>query len=229
MRYHIADQRLAPQGKLKISWAESKMPVLRLIRERFKKQKTLRNRNIGCCLHITTETANLVRTLQAGGARVFLTASNPLSTQDEVAAALALDGIGVFARHGESRKEYYENMNRVIRQSPEVLIDDGADICSEDGVVLVLTGDGKAGVAPLAKTFELAPVVPAPRLLTQIAPQGPLEAELRTGHLVGRLGQGRENAKAFLREHPDTMDEITAKLRENLDLPALISKDEEEE
>lgn len=130
MKFNIKDIKLALEGNKKIYWAESKMPVLRLIRQRFKKEKPLRNYRIGCCLHVTTETANLVRTLKAGGAEVFLSASNPLSTQDYVAAALAKDGIGVFARNGESRKAYYENMERVLENKPEVLIDDGADLIS---------------------------------------------------------------------------------------------------
>lgn len=130
MKYNIKDKKLAPEGNKRIDWAESKMPVLRLIRKRFKKEKPLKNYHIGCCLHVTTETANLVRTLRAGGAKVFLTASNPLSTQDDVAAALAMDGINVFARNGESRKEYYKNMSQVIKNKPEVLIDDGADLIS---------------------------------------------------------------------------------------------------
>jgi adenosylhomocysteinase len=130
MKYNIKNKKLAPAGERRIAWAETKMPVLRLIRRRFKKNKSLRNRRIGCCLHVTTETANLMRTLKAGGAQVFLTASNPLSTQDDVAAALAMDDIRVFARNGESRREYYDNMTQVLRGKPEVLIDDGADLIS---------------------------------------------------------------------------------------------------
>lgn len=130
MKNNVKNKKLAPEGNKRIEWADSKMPVLRLIRKRFKKEKTLRNRRIGCCLHVTTETANLMRTLKAGGAQVFLTASNPLSTQDDVAAALAIEGIGVFARNGESRKEYYDNMARILRNKPEVLVDDGADLIS---------------------------------------------------------------------------------------------------
>ncbi len=130
MKYNIKDKKLAPEGNRRIDWAESKMPVLRMIRGRFGKERPLKNRRIGCCLHVTTETANLVRTLKAGGARVFLTASNPLSTQDDVAAALAMSGISVFARNGESRKEYYANMSRVLENRPEILIDDGADLIS---------------------------------------------------------------------------------------------------
>lgn len=130
MKNNVKNKKLAPEGNKRIEWADSKMPVLGLIRKRFKKEKTLRNRRIGCCLHVTTETANLMRTLKAGGAQVFLTASNPLSTQDDVAAALAIEGIGVFARNGESRKEYYDNMAQVLRNKPEVLVDDGADLIS---------------------------------------------------------------------------------------------------
>ncbi len=130
MKFNIKDIKLASKGNKRIDWAESKMPVLRLIRRRFKKEKLLKNRRIGCCLHVTTETANLVRTLKSGGAEVFLSASNPLSTQDYVAAALAKDGIGIFACNGESRREYYKNMAQVLKNKPEVLIDDGADLIS---------------------------------------------------------------------------------------------------
>lgn len=128
--HRIRDIALAPEGQLKIDWAEAKMPVLRLIRERMKKEKPFRNRRVGCCLHVTTETANLMRTLRDGGAEVMLCASNPLSTQDYVAAALVADNISVYASRGDSRKEYYANMNRVIARRPEVLIDDGADLIS---------------------------------------------------------------------------------------------------
>lgn len=130
MKYHVRNIKRAAEGNRRIDWAESKMPVLRLIKKRFKKDKILKGRRIGCCLHVTTETANLMYALQAGGAHVFLTASNPLSTQDDVAAALAKKGIGVFARNGESRKEYYQHMEQVLKHRPEILIDDGADLIS---------------------------------------------------------------------------------------------------
>jgi adenosylhomocysteinase len=130
MDYNIRNKSLAAEGIKRIDWADAKMPVLTLLRERFKKEKSLRNRRIGCCLHVTTETANLMRTLSAGGAEVALCASNPLSTQDDVAAALAGENIGVFACRGDSRKEYYANMNQVIARRPEILIDDGADLIS---------------------------------------------------------------------------------------------------
>lgn len=127
---NIRDRRLAPDGQKRIDWADSKMPVLKLIRDRMKKAKTLKNRRIGCCLHVTTETANLMRTLRDGGAEVALCASNPLSTQDDVAAALVMENISVYACRGDSRKEYYSNMNQVLARKPEVLIDDGADLIS---------------------------------------------------------------------------------------------------
>jgi adenosylhomocysteinase len=130
IKYNIRDKNLAADGHKRIDWADAKMPVLKLIRERLKKTKPLKGRRIGCCLHVTTETANLMRTLRDGGAQVALCASNPLSTQDDVAAALAMENIGVFACRGDSRREYYANMNRVISQKPEVLIDDGADLIS---------------------------------------------------------------------------------------------------
>ncbi|MEO0137743.1 MAG: adenosylhomocysteinase [candidate division WOR-3 bacterium] len=130
MEYSIRDQKLSKEGYKRIEWAETKMPVLRLIRQRFIKEKPLKDRRIGCCLHVTTETANLVTTLKAGGAQVYLTASNPLSTQDDVAAALVAEGISVFAIKGESRKEYYTHLNQVLKNQPQILIDDGADLIS---------------------------------------------------------------------------------------------------
>uniref|UniRef100_A0A7C4XLZ3 Adenosylhomocysteinase n=1 Tax=candidate division WOR-3 bacterium TaxID=2052148 RepID=A0A7C4XLZ3_UNCW3 len=130
MEFNIKDKNLSKEGHKRIEWAESKMPVLQLIRERFKREKPLKGIRIGCCLHVTTETANLIKTLKAGGAEVYLTASNPLSTQDDVASALVDLGIGVFAIKGESRKEYYSNMMQVLKYKPEIIIDDGADLIS---------------------------------------------------------------------------------------------------
>jgi len=131
MDYKVRDIKLAKSGKLKIEWADNEMPVLRLIRERFKKEKPLSGVRVGACLHITTETANLARTLKAGGAKVSLCASNPLSTQDEVAASLVRDcKIPVFALCGENKKTYYQCIEAVLRQKPEVTLDDGADLVS---------------------------------------------------------------------------------------------------
>jgi len=127
----IADKKLAGQGKLRIEWAEQNMPVLRLIKERFKKVKPLKGVNLACCLHVTTETANLMITLKAGGANVALCASNPLSTQDDVSASLAHDyGIQVYAVRGENNKVYYKHINQALDNHPAITMDDGADLVS---------------------------------------------------------------------------------------------------
>ncbi|RLE57669.1 MAG: adenosylhomocysteinase [Thermoprotei archaeon] len=126
--YWVKDLSLASRGRLQIEWAERHMPVLLRIREMFEKEKPLKGITVGACLHVTKETAVLVRTLKAGGAEVYLCASNPLSTQDEVAAALVEDGIHVFAWRGMSTEEYYSAIAHVISAEPDVTIDDGADL-----------------------------------------------------------------------------------------------------
>jgi adenosylhomocysteinase len=129
MPHDIKDAALAPAGKLKIEWSERHMPVLALIRERFEADRPLAGQRISACLHVTTETANLARTLKAGGADVALCASNPLSTQDEVTASLVEDyGISVFAVHGASRELYYSHINRALDLKPTITMDDGADL-----------------------------------------------------------------------------------------------------
>lgn len=131
MECDIKDQGLAAEGKLRIEWAESHMPVLRTIRERFEKEKPLAGMTIGACLHVTTETANLMRTLKAGGANAALCASNPLSTQDDVAASLVKDyDIPVFAINGEDSKTYYQHINQLLDMNPHITMDDGADLIS---------------------------------------------------------------------------------------------------
>ncbi|MDL1971469.1 MAG: adenosylhomocysteinase [Candidatus Desulfofervidaceae bacterium] len=131
MEYHVKDMNLAEKGQLRIEWAEQTMPVLRLIKERFAKEKPLAGIRIGACLHVTTETANLMKTLKAGGAQVVLCASNPLSTQDDVAAALVkYDEIPVFAIKGEDRDTYYQHIESVLAISPMITMDDGADLIS---------------------------------------------------------------------------------------------------
>ncbi len=131
MKYDIKNPALSEKGKLRIEWAEANMPVLRLIRERFKEEKPLKGVKISCCLHVTTETANLMITLKSGGADVALTASNPLSTQDDVAASLVHDyGIPVFAINGEDRETYYQHIDAVLDPPPQITMDDGADLVS---------------------------------------------------------------------------------------------------
>ena len=131
MKSDIKNIKLAAEGKKRIIWAEHDMPVLKQIKKRFAKTKPLKDLKISACLHVTCETANLVRTLQAGGADVLLCASNPLSTQDDVAASLVKDfKISVFAKCGENRVTYYRHLQAAIRHEPEVTMDDGADLLS---------------------------------------------------------------------------------------------------
>ena len=129
--YDVKDMNLAEGGRRRIDWAEHEMPVLRLIRERFAKERPLKGMRIAACLHVTTETANLMSTLHDGGAEVVLTASNPLSTQDDVAAALVTHfEIPVFAIKGEDNVTYYKHINAALDQRPHMTMDDGADLVS---------------------------------------------------------------------------------------------------
>src|SRR5205807_2031256 len=129
--YDVKDIRLADAGKKRIEWAEREMPVLRLIRARFSKEKPLKGVRMACCLHITTETANLAITLKAGGADAVFCGSNPLSTQDDVAAALVKHyGISTHAIKGETHKTYYKHIQSAIAHRPQITMDDGADLVS---------------------------------------------------------------------------------------------------
>ncbi len=129
--YDVKDTSLADQGRLRIQWAAQEMPVLGLIKERFEKKKPLRGVRLSGCLHVTTETANLAKTLTAGGASLVLCASNPLSTQDDVAASLVInDEIPVFAVKGEDNETYYKHIRSAVEHRPQVTIDDGADLVS---------------------------------------------------------------------------------------------------
>ena len=129
MSYDIKDINLAPEGLQRILWADRDMPVLASIRERFEREKPLLGMRIGACLHVTTETANLMRTLAAGGAEVRLCASNPLSTQDDTAAALVAEyGIDVHAIKGEDTETYYRHVDAIIDSKPQITMDDGADV-----------------------------------------------------------------------------------------------------
>src|SRR6476661_9758207 len=127
--HDVTDLGFAEEGVRRIEWAEREMPVLRLIRERFEREKPLDGLRVGACLHVTTETANLMRTLKAGGADVALCASNLLSTQDDVAAALVANyGISVFARRGVDRDGFYSHLNAVADTHPHLTQDDGCDL-----------------------------------------------------------------------------------------------------
>jgi adenosylhomocysteinase len=129
--YDIRDRSLAESGRRRIEWAEQEMPVLRQIRQRFAKQRPLKGLRLAACLHVTTETANLMRTLQAGGADAVLCASNPLSTQDDVAASLVTqDEIPVYAIKGEDNQTYYAHIHAALDHKPDVTMDDGADLLS---------------------------------------------------------------------------------------------------
>jgi adenosylhomocysteinase len=127
----IKDKKLAPKGKLRIEWAERDMPVLTRVKEKFAKNQVLKGKKMSACLHVTAETANLVRTLKAGGADIVLCASNPLSTQDDVAASLVEDyGIPVYAIKGEDNDTYYKHLIAAIEHSPVTTMDDGCDLVS---------------------------------------------------------------------------------------------------
>src|SRR5213594_3997548 len=130
-KYHIRDLTSAPQGRKRILWANQDMPVLERVRSRFQKEKPLQGLNFAACLHVTAETANLVQTLKAGGAQVVLCASNPLSTQDDVAASLVQhDRIPVYAIKGENHKSYYSHLRAALDHGPVITMDDGADLVS---------------------------------------------------------------------------------------------------
>jgi len=129
--YDVRDLSLAEQGRKRIDWAENEMPVLRLLRERFAKERPLHGLRLSACLHVTAETANLARTLAAGGADVVLCASNPLSTQDDVAAALVTyEEIPVYAIKGEDNQTYYSHLSAALDHNPHITMDDGADLVS---------------------------------------------------------------------------------------------------
>src|SRR6187399_3663267 len=128
-RYDVKDLALAEEGKRRIEWADRQMPVLAAIRELFERERPLAGYRVSACLHVTTETANLMRTLQAGGADVVLCASNPLSTQDDAAAALVAEyGIATFARRGEDNETYYSHLRSVADTHPQLTMDDGCDL-----------------------------------------------------------------------------------------------------
>ena len=147
MEYDIADPELAETGARRVAWAGRRMPVLGTIRERFRAEQPLAGRRVAACLHVTAETANLMLALHDGGADVVLYASNPLSTQDDVAAALVDDGIAVFAVRGEDNERYYRHIHAVLDSKPDITMDDGADL------VTVLHTE-RTDLEPLGSTEE---------------------------------------------------------------------------
>jgi adenosylhomocysteinase len=197
--HDVADLSLAAEGVRRIEWAEREMPVLRLIRQRFERERPLDGLRIGACLHVTTETANLMRTLQAGGAQVALCASNPLSTQDDVAAALVAEyGISTFARRGVDRDGYYAHLNAVADTHPMLTQDDGCDLVS-------LIHRDRTDVLPgvLAGTEETTTgVIRLRAMAADGALRYPVVAvnEAKTKHLFdNRYGTGQSTVDGILR------------------------------
>ncbi len=156
MDYDIKDINLAAKGRLRIEWAEMSMAVLRTIKERFSKEKPLKGIRLSACLHVTTETAALVKTLKAGGAEVVVCASNPLSTQDDVAASLVADDeVPVFAIKGEDHATYYSHILSALKHEPHITMDDGADLVSSlHFIALKKWNDLESSVSEWAKTFS---------------------------------------------------------------------------
>src|ERR671928_329090 len=168
--YDIKNIELADDGKRRIEWAEREMPVLRLIRERFSQEKPLKGVRLIACAHVTTETANLVRALQAGGAESLLIASNPLSTQDDVAASLVADwGVPVYAIKGESTETYNRHVRTALDFRPQLIIDDGSDVVAtllkergeQQAEIIGSTEETTTGIQRL-EAMQTAGVLPFP-------------------------------------------------------------------
>jgi adenosylhomocysteinase len=195
----VKDLGLAPQGKLKIEWAERQMPVLRQIRARFEKEQPLKGLRIAACLHVTAETANLMRTLKAGGAEVTLCGSNPLSTNDEVAASLVADyGVATHAIKGEDHETYYRHILSAIDSKPNVTMDDGCDLVT---VIHTKRKDALAGM--IGGTEETTTGVIRLKAMAQQGVLGyPVVAinDADTKHLFdNRYGTGQSTLDGILR------------------------------
>jgi adenosylhomocysteinase len=198
-RYDVKDLALAPEGVRRIAWADRQMPVLAAIRERFEREQPLAGHRISACLHVTTETANLARTLSAGGADVVLCASNPLSTQDDVAAALVEEyGVGVFAIKGEDNDTYYRHIEAAVDHRPHLTMDDGADVIGvlhsarreQLGDVIAGTEETTTGVIRL-KALERDGKLGFPVIAVN---------EARTKHLFdNRYGTGQSTIDGIIR------------------------------
>lgn len=199
MRYEIKDLGLAEQGRQRIEWAEREMPVLRLIRERFAQERPLAGMRLAACAHVTTETANLVRALVAGGADCVLIASNPLSTQDDVAAALVAHwGVRVYAMKGESTEVYHRHVRTALDHEPQIIIDDGSDVVAtlvkerpaQAARVLGSTEETTTGINRL-RAMERAGVLPFPAIAVNNA---------QTKHLFdNRYGTGQSTLDGIIR------------------------------
>jgi adenosylhomocysteinase len=197
--FDIKDIGLAAEGKKRIEWSEREMPVLRLIRERFASEKPLEGIRLVACAHVTTETANLARTLQAGGAESILIASNPLSTQDEVAASLVADwGIPVFAIKGESTETYNRHVRTALDFRPQIIIDDGSDVVAtllkergeQKKEIIGTTEETTTGIVRL-QAMELAGVLPFPSIAVNNA---------QTKHFFdNRYGTGQSTIDGIIR------------------------------
>src|SRR5215831_9724650 len=198
-RYDVKDLALADEGKRRIEWADRQMPVLAAIRERFAREQPLAGHRISACLHVTTETANLARTLHAGGADVVLCASNPLSTQDDVAAALVDEyGVGVYAIKGEDNDTYYRHIEAAVDHRPHLTMDDGADVIGvlhsarreQLGDVIAGTEETTTGVIRL-KALERDGKLGFPVIAVN---------EARTKHLFdNRYGTGQSTIDGIIR------------------------------
>jgi len=197
--YEVKDLGLATEGKRRIEWAEREMPVLRLIRERFQKEKPLEGVRLVACAHITTETANLARALQAGGAEAVLIASNPLSTQDDVAASLVSDwGIPVYAIKGESTETYNRHVRTALDFRPQIIIDDGSDVVAtlikergdQKDEIIGTTEETTTGIVRL-KAMEQAGFLPFPSIAVNNA---------QTKHFFdNRYGTGQSTLDGIIR------------------------------
>src|SRR5215210_3880597 len=197
--YDVKNIELAGDGKRRIEWAEREMPVLRLIRERFSEEKPLQGVRLIACAHVTTETANLVRALQAGGAESLLIASNPLSTQDDVAASLVADwGVPVYAIKGESTETYNRHVRTALDFRPQIIIDDGSDVVAtlikergeQKGDIIGSTEETTTGIVRL-KAMEQAGVLPFPSIAVNSA---------QTKHFFdNRYGTGQSTIDGIIR------------------------------
>lgn len=199
IEYDVSDINLAPDGKRRIEWAEREMPVLRLIRERFAQEQPLQGVRIVACAHVTTETANLVRALKAGGAESILIASNPLSTQDDVAASLVSDwDVPVFAIKGETTETYNRHVRTALDSRPEVIIDDGSDVVAtlikergeQAGEIIGSTEETTTGIVRL-RAMEASGVLSFPSIAVNNA---------QTKHLFdNRYGTGQSTLDGIIR------------------------------